>query len=269
MARLSMNEVTTYRWTFDEDVERYAAAGFSAMGLWRQKLSDFGEERAIELLKDTGLRVSNVSWAGGFTGSDGRSFQESVDDAIDAVRLTGVLGCRCLVVYTGARGGHTHNHARRLITEAIRKLIPHAEEHGVKLALKPVHTSCSQEWTFLTSLPEALALVQSFESDRLGLALDTYHLGHDEAIFDHIAAAASYLEIVHLADALEPPEREPNRLCLGDGALPLPRLMQTLLAHDYQGDFDVEIIGEDVSELSYDLILNRTQERFEQLLAKC
>ena len=49
MAVLSMNELTTFRWSFDEDVENYAAAGYSAMGVWRQKVSDFGEERAADL----------------------------------------------------------------------------------------------------------------------------------------------------------------------------------------------------------------------------
>ena len=40
----------------------------------------------IELLADSGLKVSNLLWAGGFTGSDGRSLRESIDDAEEAVR---------------------------------------------------------------------------------------------------------------------------------------------------------------------------------------
>ena len=45
MAMLSMNETTTFRWSFEEDVARYAAAGIPAMGVWRQKLSDCGPTR--------------------------------------------------------------------------------------------------------------------------------------------------------------------------------------------------------------------------------
>ena len=43
MPRLSMNEMTTLRWSFEEDVQQYRAAGISAIGVWRRKLSDFGE----------------------------------------------------------------------------------------------------------------------------------------------------------------------------------------------------------------------------------
>ncbi len=76
MALLSMNETTTFRWSFEEDVANYAAAGIPAMGVWRQKLSDFGEDKGIELLAEAGLKVSHLFWAGGFTGSDGRSFRD-------------------------------------------------------------------------------------------------------------------------------------------------------------------------------------------------
>ena len=54
MVLLSMNEMTTYRWSFEEDVQHYSAAGIEAIGVWRQKLADYGEEKGIELLSETG-----------------------------------------------------------------------------------------------------------------------------------------------------------------------------------------------------------------------
>ena len=105
MARISMNELTTYRWSFEEDVQNYADAGIEAMAVWRQKLSDFGEEKGIELISECGLRVSSLLWAGGFTGSDGRSHKESIEDAHDAIRLATSLGTDSLIVYSGPRAG--------------------------------------------------------------------------------------------------------------------------------------------------------------------
>ena len=93
MAQLSMNETTTFRWSFEEDVIHYAAAGIPAIGVWRQKLSDCGLAKGIELLAEHGLKVSHLLWAGGFTGSDGRSFRSSVDDAKEALE-TAALAVR-------------------------------------------------------------------------------------------------------------------------------------------------------------------------------
>ena len=78
MVRFCMNEMTTYRWSFEEDVQHYSAAGIGGISVWRQKLSDYGEEKGIELLREFRLDVASVLWAGGFTGSDGRSYKESI-----------------------------------------------------------------------------------------------------------------------------------------------------------------------------------------------
>jgi hypothetical protein len=37
--RLAVNEMTTFRWTFDEDVHHCVEQGVSALGVWRQKLA--------------------------------------------------------------------------------------------------------------------------------------------------------------------------------------------------------------------------------------
>src|SRR4051794_18076560 len=81
MARLAISELTTFRWSFEEDVEQYRSAGANAIGVWRQKLADVGEERGAAILSAAGLAVSSLQWAGGFTGSDGHSHQESIADA--------------------------------------------------------------------------------------------------------------------------------------------------------------------------------------------
>src|SRR5579872_5457123 len=83
MPRLSINEMTTYHWSFLDDVSGYQAAEIASIGVWRRKLCDFGEERGIELLRESGLAVSSLSDAGGFTGSDGHTFRDGVDDALE------------------------------------------------------------------------------------------------------------------------------------------------------------------------------------------
>ena len=94
MAILSLNETTTFRWSFEDDVAHYAAAGIEAIGVWRQKLSDCGQDRAVELIRQHHLKVSHLFWAGGFTGSEGHSYRESVEDTADALRTAAALGGR-------------------------------------------------------------------------------------------------------------------------------------------------------------------------------
>jgi len=266
MVRLSMNELTTLRWSFDEDVRHYAAAGFDSIAVWRQKLSDFGEDKAIELLEDSALSVSALLWAGGFTGSDGRSHQESVEDALEAVQLAAGLKAGALVVYTGSRAGHTHNHAKRLFRTAIEELLPCAEECGVALALEPMHAGCASSWTFLTNLDETLELIRSFESPQVKLVFDAYHLGHLPGIAERLPELSPWIALVQLGDAKVPPCGEQNRCRLGAGSLPLRAIMAALLRSGYAGDVDIELMGEDLENPDYAELIEHSRRMACELL---
>jgi sugar phosphate isomerase/epimerase len=267
MARLSMNEMTTYRWSFEEDVANYAAAGIGAIGVWRQKLSDFGEEKGLELLAESGLAVSNLLWAGGFTGSDGRSLKDSIEDALDAVRLAAQLRASALVVYSGSRAGHTHSHARRLVKDALGKILQLAQELEVTLAMEPMHPECAGEWTFLTCLDDTLAMLDSLSHPRLKLAFDTYHLGWDPKILARVAELAPKVGIVHLGDGRSPRDREQDRSPLGCGMIPLKEIIGALEAAGYRGYYDVELIGPEIETADYHDLLRRSKDSFARLMA--
>jgi sugar phosphate isomerase/epimerase len=267
MTKLAVSEMTTYRWSFEEDVRNYQQAGIGAIGVWRQKLSDFGEEKGCELLEEAGLEVSSVLWAGGFTGSDGRSYRESVLDAQDAIRIAGRLGAECLLVYTGARAGHTHNHARRLFRGAIKDLLPFTGEFGVKLAIEPMHEGCASDWTFLTSLDETLSLLDELDDAALKLAFDTYHFAHDRAILEKLPELAPRIGVVHLGDAKAPPTGEQNRCRLGEGQLALAEIVSVLQRSDYDGYFEVELMGEEIEVSDYADLISHSKQTVENWAA--
>ncbi len=266
MAHLSVNETTTFRWSFEEDVARYGAAGVPAIGVWRQKLSDCGESRAVELLSASGLAVSHLFWAGGFTGSDGRSFRASVDDACQALRTARALGTDTLVVYSGARAGHTFNHARRLIKDALKELAPLAAELGVFLAIEPMHPGCAAEFTFLTDARQVVDLIESVGSGQVKLVFDTYHLGLADDVVGQIAELAPHVALVQLGDAGQPPNGEQNRCRLGEGIVPLAEIVRAFTAAGYDGLYDVELLGEEIETLDYDALLEHAKQAYRELV---
>lgn len=265
MTGLSINEMTTYRWSFEEDVTRYQAAGIKAIGIWRQKLADFGEDKGIELLAQSSLQVSNLLWAGGFTGSDGHTYQEGLADAKEALHLAAALKTSHLVVYSGARNGHTQNHARSIFVCALSELLPLARQLNIVLDIEPMHAGCADEWTFLTNLDDAMSIILKLDSPHLKLAFDTYHMGHDPQIIGRIAQIAPYIGIVHLADSKRAPDREQNRHHLGEGILPLSCIVKALQQAGYKGYYDVELIGEEIERSDYGELLEGSKRAFHQL----
>jgi len=266
MAQLSMNETTTFRWSFEEDVNQYAAAGIPAIGVWRQKLSDFGLQKAVELLEERRLRVSHLLWAGGFTGSDGRTYRESVEDAVEAIQAAAALGTDTLVVYSGARAGHTYNHAKRLIQDALGELIPVAAQSGVHLAVEPMHPGCAAEWTFLNTIEDVMTLLGAVGSTQVKMVFDTYHLGLQEGTLQRIEQVAPHVAIVQLGDARQPPTGEQNRCRLGEGNVPIKEMVAALRSAGYDGYFDVELLGEEIETCDYAELLEHAKTAYAELV---
>ena len=269
MAVLSVSEVTTYRWPFEKDVRTYANYGLSSIGVWRQKLTDYGEEKGGELLAEVGMNVSHLYFAGGFTGYDGRSLQDSIDDAQQAIWSASLIQADCLTLYTGSRGGHTYNHALRLFQLALDQILPSAEQHGVAIALEPMDARAATDWTFLTDLEQTLEVVDRRSHPLLKMALDTYHWGSDEKLYALLPDLVQHLAIVHLGDCTFAPSRDRERCLLGAGNVPLQSMIAALSEHGYDATYDIRLMGEDIEVADDELMLRDSCQYAERLLRTC
>ena len=259
MNTVSINQLSTLRWRFEEDAQAYRSRGFNGIGIYRPKLEDFGIDRAVELLAEFELSVTSLSWVGGFTGSDGRAFEEAVQDAVFAVRDAANLQAETLVVLAGGRNNHIRNHARRTLCDALTEIAAVAEDFGVRLSIEPIHPGCGDEWSFVNDLRSTLDIIETVSSPQIGLALDTYHLGMDEEVVRWLPEVIPFLHLVQLGDARHSPLGEMNRCLLGEGSVPLQSILETLAEHDYRGPLEVELIGEDVETISYEELLDHTR----------
>ncbi len=259
MLRLSVSELSTFRWTFEEDVLHYKSAGFHAVGVWRTKLAEYGEEKGGELLREHGMSVSSLQWIGGFTGSDGRSYRDSLHDGLDAIQLAADLKARTVVVLAGGRSGHTKNHAQRLLLGALDELSEAAEAVGVQLALEPMHAGCAFDWSFVTDIPQCLDIIGRIGRKNLGLVFDCYHLAQDASVMSWIDSIVPFVRLVQLGDAKHAPMGEQNRCLLGHGRVPLEAILSAFQRGGYDGFYELEMLGEEVEHLEYEHVLGESR----------
>lgn len=251
MARISMNELTTYRWSFEEDVLAYAAQGFDSIGICRHKLAEFGVEKAIEFLRDHEMGVASLGWAGGFTGSDGRSYSESIHDALEMVELAAEIGAGCLVVVAGDRNGHTKNHVGRLLTRALTEISEAAAAMHIDVAIEPMHIGSGSQGCFLGNIQNTLGVIADVDWPGLGIVFDTYHLAHDPRLMQWLPEIAPLVRLVQLADARCVPMGEQDRCLLGQGRLRLAEIITCFEDAGYEGHFELELFGQSVEHLEY------------------
>lgn len=261
MFHAAASQLTAPRWELSEELPRLAARGFDALAIWRHKLSDLGPTESRRLLGRFGVRVSSVQWAGGFTGGDGRTFEESVADAAEAIEWAAALNSPVVVLHSGCRGGHTRSHARRLLMEAVELLAPRAMHAGVRLAIKPLHRTTASRCSFLTRLVDALDVVDTLVERRqsnscVGLAIDLWHFGDDPDLGSLLPLLVDRTAIVQVADRIGLPTADHERLPVGRGTLPLEEVVAAFVDHGYRGDFELDPVGEAVEASGYEAVLD-------------
>jgi sugar phosphate isomerase/epimerase len=262
--KLSINQMTAYRWSMEEFLGGAAKARFEAVGLWRKWVDDCGVDETRELAASLGLKISTLSVAGGFTGGNGFSCDESILDSLEAIRTAWKLGATTLLVYAGSRGNHTPTQARRCITHGLKEIAPLAEDLGVQLAVVPLSGQSAKRFSFLGDLLETWRLVQEVGSDHLGLGLNSYHSWKDPNLLLLPPEAMSKLFSVQIADSREVSRSEYDQTLPGDGQIPLPGVIQSLSRAGYKGHLDISVWSEQLwaSEL-YDEMLTRCRQRME------
>jgi len=261
-AKLALNQLTTRRAGLPDDVTVCRESGIRGIGLWRWKLADFGEERAVYLLEESGLHVTSLSWAGGFTGFNGYSFREAVADGREALQLASRVASDCLVVVSGPRNGHTGNYARRLVLDGLKSLADEAADSGVAIALQPMHPIYRRGWSFLNSLDDAMELLQRCDHPAVKLALDVYHVGSEPRLLERLPDVVPHLAVVQLSDGCFPPVSQYDRRLPGDGEIPLAAITRTLTAKGYRRFFEIALWSRRLWQSEQDRLVDVCLDRF-------
>lgn len=249
----------------EQDIDCFSKEGISAIGVWRTKLSELCEERVDDLLRAAGLSVSSLSYAGGFTGANGMSFAEAVEDGIEAVFQAKRISAPCVVVTTGPRGGHTRNHARNLVVDGLRSLADVAGDFGIKIAIQPMHPIYRDQWTYLSQLDETLELIDQCDHSEIGMSFGTMHIGAESDLQSRIPEIVKHAALVRLGDRPVTVGSAADMCLLGHGVIPIQEIVAAFLDAGYIGFFEADIWSERVWKSDYTQVLDHTYRQFSNL----
>jgi sugar phosphate isomerase/epimerase len=242
----SISQITTLTASFADDVRAYAAAGADAIGVWELKLPDGGDTEALEVLAGSGLgsaaAVPAIPSILPLPLMDGPNEPQARIEAIcasvhrlAAFRPTGIV---CL---TGPGPD------RDTVVEGLRVIAGEAQHAGVRIGLEPINRIGGEDWTMISSLNEAVALLDDADHPALGLQFDTWHLWNAPNVVEEIGQYADRFVGVHVADWREPTRTWADRVLPGDGVADLPTLLGALEAAGWNGYYDVEIFSDNGS----------------------
>ncbi|HET7501388.1 MAG TPA: sugar phosphate isomerase/epimerase family protein [Kofleriaceae bacterium] len=261
--RLSLNQITTNKWSLAEALDGCLRAQVPSIGIWRHKIADVGLPAGRRLVRDAGLHVSSVCRGGMFPAATAEARAERIEDNRRAIDEAAELGADTLVLVCGPPPDRDLPAARRMVEDAIAQLIPYARERRVSLAIEPLHPMYAAERSCITSLEEANVLAEKLDPDTVGIVVDVYHVWWDAMLEREIARARGRIRGFHVCDWLVPtPDMLLGRGMMGDGCIDIHRIHRLVDAAGYTGKIEVEILNQQIWDQPGDETVARMKQRY-------
>jgi sugar phosphate isomerase/epimerase len=244
--KLGISVVTTWTATLDEDIDNYAAAGADGIGVWEYKLTGRPDEEFAARLRDVGLKTGICGPAVPSIVPD-PFFAEPRDpkDRIAALSKAIVRFAQfdpgAVLCVTGDPRVLGYAEARKVVVSGMREAARVAADHGVVLGVEPQRASQNP---LVTSLRDAVALVDDIGATNVGILADIYHFWDLPGIEDELLAYAGRLVGVQLADVRKPTRSPMDRVLPGDGIIDTRAIFRVLDRAGYQGWYDVEVFSD-------------------------
>jgi len=262
-SRLSLNQITTNRWSVPEAIEGCARAKVPAIAFWRHKIAEAGLEVTRRLARDAGLHVSSICRGGMFPAATREERAKRIADNLQAIDEAAQLEADTLVLVCGAAPDRDLRGARRMVEDGIAELVPYARERHVKLGIEPLHPMLAAERSCITSLEEANNLAAKFDPQTVGVVVDVYHVWWDAMLSREIARARGRIEGFHVSDWLTPPpDILLGRGMMGDGCIDIRYIRQLVEAAGFEGFIEVEIFNQAIWDRPGDEVLQLMKERY-------
>ena len=232
-SRVSVSQITTVSASFADDLDAYRAAGANGIGIWEFKLADDSLERFQQSGLAAATAVPAVPSILPLPLMEGPADPEARVEAICAgIRRLAPFEPTGVLVLTGPGDN------RAAILDGLRAISEEGARSGVRVALEPIQREYAHQWSIVSSLDEAAALIAESGAD-VGLMYDIWHLWREP--LEQLERHRDRIYGVHIADWREPTRNTNDRVLPGDGVIEFGPILEALR---WDGLFDLEIFSD-------------------------
>ena len=242
--KLSISTLGCPDWTFDQILDNYAALGIEGIevrgiegNVEPDKIPYFTEEQKEETLARVaakGLKFIGFGTSASF--HDAAKLQSNIDACKVAVDVCQRMGIPAVRVFgNNCPEGEGREETLKRIGEGIREVCRYANDKGVRINLE-IHGTINTVDT-VAPIIEIASSEPSF-----GILWDVQH--SDKTVGDDFEefyqTVKPYLRHVHIKDHLRASEPPFKLVAVGEGDIPLKKIIRRLLDDGYDGYFSLE-----------------------------
>jgi sugar phosphate isomerase/epimerase len=236
--------------SFGEDLALWADLGIDDVGLIAPKLEVFGWEGSRQAVLEAKLVVSSMS-----------AYRTGI---IESLPFTAAVGCDVLYIVSGSFGTARWEEAAETFCQEMAPVVAQAKKFGVRLAVEPTNPMRS-DVSFVFSVGDAIDLARM---TGIGIVVDFYSAWYERDLEELVRTNIDLVALVQIGDYKLGTFDIPNRCAIGDGDIPVERLLGMVLDAGYEGTFDLEILGPTIEEEGYRGPIVRSVERATEILER-
>ena len=257
--RLSVSALSSFRWSFDEDLALWRSLGIGWAGLIANKLG--GDlEGGMARLGEAGIRISTVV-AGGFDLRAPPSWDATRAALHPLIEAVAAHGGWSVYITPGRTTGAPWREVLDVFAEAVAPSVDHAKACGVRLAFEP---SLRTDVAFVNTLRDAIDVCE-----RTGMmtVVDFGNCWMERDFREVVARAAPHTALVQVGDApigsVLGPGQPPagGRVPFGEGDLPIARMLTDIRDSGYAGPLELELPGPLGEAEGYEAVIRRGVEK--------
>ncbi|QSR19658.1 sugar phosphate isomerase/epimerase [Novosphingobium sp. KA1] len=233
--RLSVDAMCSFQWPFERELALWKDMGVRHAGILMNKIVDAPESK-LAALDDADIRISTLITAG-FQLADPSSWDATRDVHRTMIDLVADHSGHSIYFTTGRTVNCDWDEDFALFREAVAPTVAHAQKRGVIAAFEPsLRTSVS----FCTTLADAIEIA---DATGLGIVSDFSNNWMERGLPATLRRAMEHIALVQIGDIAI--SGRSGRSHIGQGDLPLQRMMGDVLDAGYAGVFDLEVVPAD------------------------
>jgi sugar phosphate isomerase/epimerase len=236
--RLSVDAMCSFPWTFDQDLALWSDMGIRHAGLLISKLGD-DPDNAMARLTGAGIRCSTLI-TGSFDLLQPDSWEATHASHREAIDIVARHGGHSIYFTPGRTTTISWREDFDRLAEALGPTVQYGRGKGVIAAIEPsIRTSVS----FVNTLRDAVDVA---ERTGVGLVADFGNMWMERDFREGLARAMPHVALMQIGDVIIGSTGRPapgGRVHIGEGELPLERMVQDVLDAGYTGVFDLEVVG--------------------------
>lgn len=248
--RFAVSEFSTPNCSYEEDLAAFAAGGAAGIGIAEVKLPEGEDTESLNKLRASGLKATvcipaMLSILPNALSREPAEPEARVKALCASIHRLAPFEPEVVLFLTGAPGNRDPDEARRVVIEGIRTLASVSRDVGVRIALEPIHRSAQAEFTMVTDLPGAEAVLSEAGDESVGILFDTWHLWDTPGVLDHVQRLAKRFPAVHINDWRAHTRNWDDRALPGEGIMDLPAILGALEAGGFKGWYELEVFSSD------------------------